>query len=223
MKLLTLGALALGAFIAQPSVATDIAVSGSGWCLSFGCGNTDANIISNSYAGLDSGSTFHDWFAVNVPNVTITNASLTVWNDSFNHIDDPASIFSLYAASGIDFDGLVSGDVLGAIGLAGADTGVGHYVTIMLNANAIAALNTAAGGSFLFGGAVGGFGASDDSSVNTAFGWTDGHPGAFLTINASDAPEPASWAMMVLGFGAVGYGLRGFVSGRRGVGATPAV
>jgi hypothetical protein len=208
MKLLTLGALATVAFIAQPSFATDIPASGSGWCLSFGCGNTDPSTISNAYAGLDSGSTFHDWFAVNVPNVTITTASLTIWNDAFNHIDDPDSIFSLYAASGIDFDGLVGGDVLGAIGLAGADTGVGHYVTIALNPTAIAALNMAAGGSFLFGGAVGGFGASDDNSVNTAFGWTDGHPGAFLTINASTAPEPDTWTMLLLGFGAVGYGLR---------------
>ncbi|HMI20309.1 MAG TPA: PEPxxWA-CTERM sorting domain-containing protein [Sphingomonas sp.] len=215
MKLLTLGALATVAFIAQSSFASDIPASGSGWCLSFGCGNTDTNIVSNSYAGLDSGNTFHDWFAVNVPNVTITTASLTIWNDAFNHIDDPDSIFSLYAASGIDFDGLVSGDVLGAIGLAGVDTGVGHYVTVTLNPTAIAALNTAAGGSFLFGGAVGGFGASDDSSVNTAFGWTDGHPGAFLTINASTAPEPASWAMMLLGFGVVGYGLRRSMQTRR--------
>ena len=208
MKLLMLGALALGAFIAQPSFATNVPVTGSGWCLSFGCGNTDPGVVSNSYAGLDSGSTFHDWFAVTVPNVTITTASLTIWNDAFNHIDDPDSVFSLYAASGIDFDGLVDGDVLGALGLAGVDTGTGHYVTVTLDAAGIAALNSAAGGSFLFGGAVGGFGASDDSSVNTAFGWTDGHPRAFLTINAASVPEPDSWAMMLLGFGAIGIGLR---------------
>lgn len=209
MKLLSIGALALGAFLAQPSLAGDITASGSGWCDNTSyCDNTDTNTISNNYAGLEWGSTYHDWFAVNLPNVTITSASLSIWNEFPNENDDASSVYSLFAASGIDFGGLVSGSALGAIALSDADTGVSHYVTINLNQAGIAALNHAAGGSFLFGGAVGGF---TGGNVNAAFGYTGGTPAAYLTIGTAAAvpvPEPASWALMVLGFGAAGYGLR---------------
>jgi hypothetical protein len=64
------------------------------------------------------------------------------------------------------------------------------------------------GSAYVWGiGESGGGGWSD---IITAYNGTDanGGIGAFLSFNSSPVPEPATWAMMLLGVGLVGAGLR---------------
>ncbi len=92
--------------------------------------------------------------------------------------------------------------MFGSVGFDTANNNVSHFETITLNDTAIAALNAAAGNSFLFGGSVNTVGTDRDA----IFGGTRGTPVAFLTLvpGVSAVPEPASWAMMIIGFGMVG-------------------
>jgi hypothetical protein len=200
-KILLSAALLAAPVAAQ---ATDIPVSGAGWCsANFGC-NSNTTSISNTFAGVveDAGE-FRDFFAVAVPLGTFTSASLSIWNDGQNWTDNGAAVYGLHAATGISLDGLAAGPVLGSVLLGDADTGDSHYVTIALNDAGLAALNGAAGSTFLFGGVVTGGGHLEFA------GYTNGTPAAYLTINGtSPAPEPASWAMMIGGFGAIGAAMR---------------
>jgi hypothetical protein len=192
------------ALVAAPAAvqAADISATGSGWCsVSYGC-DSNGNYINNNFAG-DAGEEFRDFFTVAIPLGTISSASLSIWNDGSNYNTDPAAVYTLRAATGISFGGLASGDTLGSVLLSDADTGVGHFVTIDLNAAGIAALNAAAGSTFLFGGVV-------TYSQHAEFaGYTGGYPAAYLSLTQSGAvPEPASWALMLGGFGLVGSAMR---------------
>jgi hypothetical protein len=82
------------------------------------------------------------------------------------------------AASGIAaYQDLAEGDSYGQVGVTAASNG--GTVSVAFNAAGLAALNSAVGGTFSFGGAV-------------------------LDAAPSPTPEPAAWAMMLIGFGAVG-------------------
>ena len=198
---------AAAALLATPAAvqAADISATGSGWCASFGSCDTDGTFFNNSFAG-DSGADFRNLFTVAVPVGTVTAASLSIWNDAANYNSDPNAVYSLIGASGISYNGLADGTVLGSILMSAADTGVSRYVTIDLNAAGIAALNAAAGSTFLFGGVI-------TRNAHSEFaGYGSGTPAAYLTLTQSAqstaVPEPASWALMLGGFGLVGGAMR---------------
>lgn len=195
-------ALGFGVFVgllATPMFAgVVLPATGEGWCDSTNfCDNTSTSTISNLYVS----SGYHNWMAFDIPNLgSVTSATLSIWNDGSDSFNDSTIIYSLFNASSIDFGGLVSGSVLGTQNVAAADTGVGHYVDITLNAAALSLLTAAQGSNFVFGGSVdagaGGFA--------EAFGYTGGEPAAQLTLNGSGAvPEPGTWAMLLGGLGGV--------------------
>jgi len=82
-------------------------------------------------------------------------------------------------------------------------------------------VGTGAGGFPVFAGTQGVGGTVDFQVGNRRAGWTgtgvvtelsvervQGPQAWFLSVGASPVPEPAAWAMMLLGFGAVGWAVR---------------
>jgi hypothetical protein len=197
--------------IAAPASAVVINASGEGWCTSAGsCNNTNTAVKANTLAGVASagGVSYRDWFYFNIPVGTYVNAVLSISNSGSNITAQPNSVFTLSAASGINYAALGTGTALGSITAGAANTGVTHYVNITLNGSALSLLNTAAGGGFLFGGSLNG----NNASVNQLFGYTNGNPVATLTLTpgtpVSAVPEAESWMLMVFGFAGLGAILR---------------
>lgn len=174
---------------------TVINQSGSGDCSENptpGCDNTNPNIMANPNA-LQG---FHDWFSFEIPATNhIIAAVLSIYESaSYTPGRYPSDTWSAYHATGISYDGLIGDQtVLGTTDTGAAATGVGHYVSIVLNAAALADLNQAGGTMFVFGGAV--------ANNGNVFGYSPNIPATLaLTV-----PEPFSAA--ILGFGVVALGV----------------
>jgi hypothetical protein len=204
-------ATALLLAFASPASAVVINASGEGWCNSSGaCNNTNTSTAANTFAGVitPGGVSYRDWFYFNVPVGNYVSAVLSISNNASNVTNQASSVFTLSAASGINYAGLGSGTALGSITAGAANTGVTHYVNITLNGSALSLLNTSAGGGFLFGGSLNG----TNTSTNQLFGYTNGTPLATLTLTSatpvSAIPETQTWLLMVAGFAGLGGLLR---------------
>ena len=196
------------ALIAGAANAVDVTASGSGWIQpdnvsnSFGFGDG----IHNHYAGF-AGQAYNNYFEFLVPNAVATSASLNIYNAFQNTTIDAAAEYSVHGASSFTFSGLADGPSFGSVTLGVADTGVSHYVSITLNSLGLAFINSHLGQTIQFGGTTAT--TVDPTSCFDCvaiFGYTGGTPAAVLTLNA--VPEPATWALMIVGFGLVGTTLR---------------
>lgn len=200
-------ALALGATTAN---AATIDAFGSGWILSNGLDNSGGgfgNGIANHFAGYD-GDQYNNFFEFSVPTGTVTSATLSIWNAANNTTIDPDAVYNFFAASNFSFSGLVGGPSFGSVTLGVADTGTSHYVNLSLNSAGLAYLNSVAGGIARFGGTT--TSVVDPQSCTDCiaiFGYTGGNPVAQLALGGA-VPEPASWAMLIAGFGLTGAALR---------------
>jgi hypothetical protein len=183
-----------------------------------------ATILTGS---LDAGSAsdFRSFFGFDLSGVTgaITGASITITTTAGIDGSDgaPSVDFGLYFYTG-DYAALVSNagglaafNALGGGVPAGVPNGSSvislpyssnpFVVTVTLDAAAVADLNASEGGDVAFGGALIG-------APARAFIWGESggpfeqDPLTVLTLTtAAAAPEPSTWAMMVLGFAGLGY------------------
>lgn len=204
--LFTVLALAIAVVLMPSASAGTISASGEGWCNNggWGCNNTDTTAIWNTFAGMEEGTEYNDWFAFNIPSGSITNATISIWNSGDDYYtSSPSPVYNLYEATGFDFAGLTgNGTIFSSVLYSVADTGSDQYVTLVLNAAGIAALNASQGGQIVFGGSATGLQGGEDD----IFGYTNGLPAAYLTINStSSVPEPGS--LMLLGGGLLALGL----------------
>lgn len=203
-----LAILLLATPLTRPASALTIFASGSGWCSnSFGCNSADTTTINNHSAGHFAApdADFRNWFAFDIPDGTVfgPGATIHIWSSLLNTTSEPDAPYYLVAASGFSYAGLASGSILGTIKLGDANTGVDHYASIALNATAIALLNGAAGGNFLFGGYVVFAGNPSEDGV---FAFGDGSPIAFLDSSSSGAvPVPAALPLFASGLGVIGF------------------
>ena len=209
-------AVLLFASVAPMASATTITSSGSGWCSDVaGCDNSDTTQLANNFAGSPADSltgVYQDWFAFTLPSTQITSASISIYNDGQNFTNDPSVVYSLYAASSINYGGLATGPLLGSVTVSSWDTGTEHttganqWVTIALNSTAdLAILNANLGDTFIFGGSS----ETDPALASQIFGHTDGNPAAYLTVTTTtpetpSVPEPNTFLL-------IGSGLLGVV------------
>ncbi len=202
---------ALSAAMPAAATTTTVNANAQGWCHeNYGCQYYDSGLLlSNTFAGRANDENYRNFFRFNLPAGVYSSATISIFNDGRNYTGAPDNIYTLRPGTAISYAGLGSGTALGSVRYGDADTGVSHYETITLNGSALALLNAAAGGSFLFGGSM-----SGDLSVSDAqlFGYitdTSATP-AYLTLTTAVAgvPEPATWGLMILGFGAIGGAMR---------------
>lgn len=204
MKLLAIrhrdviGVLSLAAVMAaaSPVAAAPIVIdqSGSGWCQASFCNSTDTSAMFNNTAMQG----MNDWFSFQIPGTNhVIAAVLSIYESaSYTPGSYPSDTWSAYHASDISYNGLIGdGIVLGSTDTGAAETGVGHYVSITLDAAALADLNSAGATMFIFGGSVAGSG--------NVFGYSPGP--SFPATLALTVPEPFSAAL--LGVGLTGLGL----------------
>ena len=196
----TVGLIATVVVFASLLSASTISATGEGWCSNnqnYPCNNINTSAIHNTLSGSNvygsSNDLYRDWFAFVLPTTPVSNASISIWNDSRNYTDDLAAVFNLYAEVSISYGGLLSGPSIGSVSVVQADNGVSRFVTLQLNGAGLAALNANLGTTIIIGG-EGGVSPGLESEI---FGYTNGHPVAYLTT--SNAPEPGTFAMLSSG------------------------
>lgn len=205
-RILVLVALTVLLSFRASAATVTIYASGSGWCESAGtCNNTGYLLEANTYAGSPDGIVqYRNWFAFPVWSGGYSSATLHIWNAAGNANAATDKVYSLYEATGFSYSGLAGGNVIfGAVALADANTGAGHYVPIALNAAGLAFLNDNAqiGWWAIFGGDVAG--AQQGEKI---FCCTAGVPRAYLELTL--VPEPGAAGLMGLGLAALGAAVR---------------
>ncbi|HWI87466.1 MAG TPA: PEPxxWA-CTERM sorting domain-containing protein [Sphingomonas sp.] len=164
-------------------------------------GNYIAGFCGSSDACNGANREYHNYFTFDLSAITsATSAVLSLYqpDDAFGIVGfdgyvspNPSITYALFdytlslpieAASGTGaYDDLANGLSFGSVVVTAASNG--SAVSFDLNSDGLAALNASAGGLFAFGGAV-------------------------LDAGPPSVPEPASWAMMVGGFGLIGGAMR---------------
>ena len=131
--------------------------------------------------------------------------------ESIALFDYTGSVASLLAGTGgvAAFDDLGSGVQLGAHTISGADSSPMPAFTVMLSNDFVTQFNSSRGS----GDPLIALGAALTSpylneQVQGFWSVSGWGPSAYLTVETSAVPEPATWAMMILGFGAAGTALR---------------
>ena len=230
MRISILGA-ALGAILSTviaggaANAAVTVQNFDSGWYTNSGftAGVTNINVGSSNL----SGDIYNNWLAFNLTGLAtqnITSATLTFLGANGVNTSATSETLGLFAYSGsIDallanspnnvgiFTDLGNGDSYGTALVPGGPI---QQFTVTLSAAAIADLNAAAqnpGDSrFVVGGSLQSIsGRFANEQLFAIFGSAAARsPAAFLTLETSAVPEPATWAMMLMGFGAVGVSIR---------------
>jgi PEP-CTERM motif len=165
--------------------------TGTGWYDNTGAhngGNPDYIVGNCAVAGCNgTDGEYHDYFVFDLSTVSvpITSASLSIGNNTGGFGGVPATYTNWDVSTAIATLEASQSGATGiwadlASGVNYASTGVGFadngmQVAITLDAAAVAAINADAGGQWAVGGTL------------------------------SSVPEPATWAMMLIGFAGLGY------------------
>ncbi len=175
----------------------------SGWYFQTGYhDNTNNNYIVGDCTTCGRSGSYNDYFIFDLSNITapITSAVLDIGNGN-GYVAGVLSTYSLFdvsaAVSSIDvarndgdatglaiFNDFQSGTLFGTRSITSVVQN--SQVPTTLNAAAIAALNTARGQRWVIGGTL--------------------RPGNVIPGNP--VPEPATWGMLIVGFGVVGASMR---------------
>ena len=181
--------------------AFTLTATDTGWLTEGGAhSSTNQNYIVGECTSCQLSGNFNDYFVFNLGSITapITSAVLDIGNGN-GYVAGVLSTYSLFdvtsSIASLDVDRL-QGDLTGQSLFNDFQSGTlfgsrsitsvvqNSQVQTTLNANAIAALNAARGQVFAIGGTL--------------------RPGTTVP----GVPEPATWAMMLVGFGLVGASMR---------------
>lgn len=216
MRRFIVGATLFATLAAAPAHAAVINAIDSGWY-----NQTGMHFASNDnyLAGDLSGIEFHNFIVFDLTDVVtdIVSASLLLYNPD-NALPalrgyvspDPTETYQVYdvstpiatlslsnaGAAGVAiFDDLGSGTVFGQQTVSAADNGT--VVSIVLNAEGIAALNAARGGQFAIGGALTTLGSPGDEFVFGFAQLLDNPQVRRLEFNS--VPEPTTVTLLAIG------------------------
>jgi len=215
IKLVAMFLLALATTI--PSVASaasvvDVERTRSGWWTDkFLASGPDNNNYLTGFS--DDGRIHRSYFLFDLGSIdaTVTAAELTLYMPNYSSAastPDGSENFALFDFTGdidfltdIEFDppkmqatyaDLGSGVEFGSVDIADGTTGV--YITITLNADAVAALN-AANGEFVIGGAVTSLSGGTEPEMVFGFSGGSSDPVPFLSLTVVPLP-PALWVFV---------------------------
>lgn len=195
------------------NAAVSVTSFAQGWVNSAGSAN-GANNGNNTFTGNEFGNRYNSWAAFFIPAGVYTSADLDVLADHYGL--DSANQIGVYSVT-TAYDALLNQSGGAA---AYADLGDGSLYgladlfdslsTIHLGGTALQDINAAAGSIFVVGFTNATLNLQDPNDVDLGI-YTNGsladHP--VLTLDTTAAvPEPATWAMMIAGFGMVGATVR---------------
>jgi hypothetical protein len=200
---IVLAAACLSISAASAMAATEsISASAQGFCIK-GAACSPVNAMNTTFAGASQGSTYRDWFTFSVPtSFDAVSASVDIYSSPSNSYGtSPDAVFSLYASTGFSYEGLVGNGIsLGTVTARLADPNPnpagGHYVSIALNADGLAYINSNRGNTITFGGS------GPDKSDAQFFGFPYSGSPALLTV--TPVPEPETYAMWLAGLVLIG-------------------
>jgi hypothetical protein len=208
--------LAVAAFAVTPvavqAASFSVPASARGFATSANiAGVASNNPYSAGFFGVQQGE-FRNYFAFNLPSFTgtVTSARLRLntgilgTNGSFP-INYQITSLAAFPAGGSDFPSLGTGTLYGERGFTSIDQN--QMVSIDLNNAGVAALTS--GGTFRVGGRVTNRGtATTHALFSNTFGAVVTLDFDTVVAPVPAVPEPASWAMLITGFGLAGSALR---------------
>ena len=199
--------------VAVQAASFSIPASARGFATSanIGGGASD-NPYSAGFFGGPQGGEFRNYFAFNLPSFTGTvtsarlrlNTGLLGTNGSFP-INYQITSLAAFPAGGSDFPSLGTGTLYGERGFTSTDQN--QMVSIDLNNAGVAALTS--GGTFRVGGRVTNPGTARTHALfSNTFGAVVTLDFDTVVAPGPAVPEPASWAMLITGFGLIGSMMR---------------
>lgn len=209
----TLSAGAMATFmIAAPATAAEIVLAASAQGYIAVNGTNDGTGPNNSYAVGNCGEAFcytgefRNFFTFDIPTLTgpLTGAALRLDTSGLYLQQNPSITYQVTSTSGVNFAALGTGVFYGQKTYTIADFDVVH--DIELSGAALAAIG-AGGGSLTISGRV---------TSPTDFGGGELNQLVFtgtgsaqqLVLTTAAVPEPGTWALMIVGFGAAGAAMR---------------
>lgn len=201
-------AAALHPCTAEASTIVFASGSGSVGGLCGGDCNTDVDVIGGHLAASLGGSLdeTRNWFTFDIPLMpTVTGATLNIWADVANNdfAYDPAGWYFIYPGDLGDMTvpGVISGfsGAHGGIDAISAHPSTSGYVSIVLGADWASLMGT----RILLGGDVANADGTGMGAFGHYFGYTDGHPIAYLEFETEAAPVPEPASLLLFGVGAV--------------------
>jgi hypothetical protein len=222
---LVLTLCSLGLLLALSAVAKAdplvLSSSAQGWYKNDGTNNGVAPVnqpaANNYFVGASSGQVLRNYFVFDLTYVTgITSAQLRLFRPGDSRLgSDPSETYVLYAVqqnpavlgtqAGVAiYDDLGSGTVYAEITLPTPNFFGNSFVTIDLNAEALAAIQSSSGGLFAIGGAV-----TTLRTPTVQFGSEGLFGGSFgtaaqLLVNGQTVPTPEPATMLLLATGVGG-------------------
>jgi hypothetical protein len=208
-------AIATAALLMASAASASVTVSSfaQGWVNSFGQGNGAVD-DNNTFTGNENGARYNSWAAFYIPTGVFTSADLEILASPYGVASpNQVNMYSVTTAYGALQNGTVGVaiyDDLGAGSLYGFANILDGLTTTHLGGTALADINAAAGSIFIVGFTNATLNLQDPNNVDLGV-YTNGnepdHP--VLTLDTTAAvPEPATWAMMITGFGLAGATLR---------------
>jgi hypothetical protein len=195
------------------SAAVTINSFAQGWVNSQGSSN-GASDDNNTFTGNEFGARYNSWAAFYIPTGVFTSAQLDVLADTYG-VSSPNqinmySVTTSYSALANQTGGVAAYNDLGNGSLYGFANMLSSLTTTNLGGTAVQDINAAAGSIFIVGFTNATLNQQNPNGVDLGIytnGGEGGHP--TLTLGTAGAvPEPATWAMMITGFGMAGVSLR---------------
>ena len=215
MKTFATAAAATMALLMTTAAHASVAVTSfaQGWVNTAGSANGAAD-DNNTFTGNEFGNRFNSWAAFLIPVGTYSAASLdlisTVYSNpdpgvdriEFHDVFTAYSAFTSASGGAAAYADLMDGSLYGFANLYNTTTSVG------LGGNAVSDINAAAGQVLIIGFTNATLNLQDPNGVDSGI-YTNGGGSPVLQLTSGAAvPEPATWAMMITGFGLAGVALR---------------
>ncbi len=212
MKISALAAVAALSMTSAAHASVDISSFAQGWVNSNGDSN-GASAGNNTFTGNEYGARYNSWAAFLIPTGTYSAAVLDLVSSIYANPDpgvdrieihDVTTAYSTFAsgsAGAAAYADLMNGSLYGFANLYNT------AASLALGGNAVSDINAHAGQILIIGFTNATLNLQNPNGVDSGIYTNTAAPVLRLTSGAA-VPEPATWAMMIAGFGMAGVVLR---------------